>query len=595
MREKVCCVLTGDPQCHDDMVSMRTRKGQYSHHTTNPHLGSKIILFVILQLVVEAWGLTCTCTYTYTRGFPWPERTSIHQRHYLSGGVLSSCMRSKNSQRWASSAATASNDDNAGRDTVSTDGHKAKTSTGRYPALPKSVKYSVFAILVSSFLNLLGFTMASPLTPTLGQHFDLPVGATFGTLTSAYPLGMLAGVYLWPSLSDKVGRKVIMVLSLFGSGFGLSLQACAVARNWSLQWFLATRVLTGCFAGSSPVAKAYLADLGSKSLPKFLAWRDAASTLAYIVGPALGGILFETCRHIGHPSEANVTPALASVIAISAVASAVAATLIGLFVENTKVRGARRNTPSEVDTNDDKLENFDDQIVSCPLGVRLWTGVATACVVSFLYHIADSTFFAFFPSLLQKQLSMDTRGIGLAFTLFACMSFSISSFSLSSRLISKVGVVQTCAIGLSILGTGLGCLASSTLVEATRSSVPFVLGAAGLYFCGVPLYGPTIPTMLLQCVSPNQRGRGKKPPSISLLSYRSSTFLTSFLKRFSPASHGYRWGCQHNRQGHRSSTDGSHLSGTRCWGGLWNRQFQCLSQRHNRYYQTTLCYSFFVR
>ena len=156
---------------------------------------------------------------------------------------------------------------------------------------------SIPAILFASFLNLLGFTMASPIQPALGSHFNLPLGASFGSLSSAYPLGMFAGVFLWPTLSDIIGRKLVMSITLLGSGVGLILQSYGIKQCWTLESFLAARVLTGCFAGNSPISKAYLADRGSEgenkgNLAKYLAWKDAASTLAFIVGPVLGGLIY---------------------------------------------------------------------------------------------------------------------------------------------------------------------------------------------------------------------------------------------------------------------------------------------------------------
>lgn len=95
-------------------------------------------------------------------------------------------------------------------------------------------------------------------------------------------MGMLFGLFLWPPLSDNIGRKPVMTFSLFGSGIGLCLQALAIHHNVSLAWFLAARVLTGAFAGSSPVSKAYLADIGYKDgkLPRYLALKDAAATVS---------------------------------------------------------------------------------------------------------------------------------------------------------------------------------------------------------------------------------------------------------------------------------------------------------------------------
>ena len=71
---------------------------------------------------------------------------------------------------------------------------------------------SVLAVLAGAFLNLLGFTMAGPITPALAEHFQLPVGSKVGALTSAYPMGMLVGLLVWPQISDREGwRKKIIV------------------------------------------------------------------------------------------------------------------------------------------------------------------------------------------------------------------------------------------------------------------------------------------------------------------------------------------------------------------------------------------------
>ena len=426
----------------------------------------------------------------------------------------------------------------------------------------KSTKRTILSILVATTLNLLGFTLTSPLNPTLGQHFNLPTGASFGSLTSAYPAGMLLGQFTWPRLSDHLGRKKVLSFSLLGSGMGLSLQAIAVYREWSLGTFLATRIFTGIFSGSAPVAKAFLADIGdqhsnaspnsegnsNKLITKYLGWRDAASTLSYMIGPSLGGILYETYRcwkqnastmdssvrwmnqgrSMGAASIAqNVNGrghALAFVIGISALGSILASLLIMAFVRETSSSTITRNVketkqsneqdsvlpPDDISPSMEEAAKKDLEILSCPLGNSFWTGVATVCSISFLYHIADSTFFAFYPALLQNQLGFDPRSIGMSFTAFAAVSFFCSATSLSSKLIGRVGVVNACAAGLATIGLGLAGLATSASSLVGLGLTKFLtLGAASLYFAGVPLYGPTIPTMLLLCVPPNQRGAGK--------------------------------------------------------------------------------------
>ena len=374
-----------------------------------------------------------------------------------------------------------------------------------------------------------------------------------------------------------MGRKKILAISLLGSGLGLSLQALAVYRECSLGLFLATRVFTGIFSGSAPVAKAFLADIGdqhsdtdlqkhdssSKSkvgnslVSKYLGWRDASSTFSYMVGPALGGILYETVRcwnqrtvkldammsgvnqgqSLGSAAISEGIAGrngLACVIGVSALASLIASFMVMAFVTDTSASRKLKSTSTRKKTEEsipsspsqEQLEEAtkkDLEIISCPLGKSLWSGVATVCLISFLYHIADSTFFAFYPALLQNQMGFDAKSIGLSFTGFAAVSFIFSASSISSKLIARIGVVNTCATGLAAIGVGLLGLSASASSLVGLSFMKFlVLGAASLYFASIPMYGPTIPTMLVLCVPPHQRGTGK------LLS-RQSSFLTVYL------------------------------------------------------------------
>ncbi len=357
-------------------------------------------------------------------------------------------------------------------------------------------RISVGAILLSAFLNLLGFTMAGPITPALGKHFALPVAsASFGSLTSAYPLGMLLGLFLWAPLSDRIGRKPVIVTTLLGSGLGLLAQSLVIYNKiGGLSTFLATRVFTGCFAGSSPVSKAYLADVGIKEgrLPKYLALRDAASTMAFIVGPLIGGLMFDLRRSI------TTTQSLAFVITISSIASLLAGLVVAFAVRNDSPTNLKRNNDAADIKQNNGLHEIKEEeaLVSCPLGKSLWTGVATVCLISFLFNVGDSTFHAFFSALLRDGIGMDTKRIGLSYTIFACISFLIST-TVTSPCLSKLGPVVTCIIGLTAVASGL--------MAMSFSSAP-VLFAAAVYYCGVPLYGPTVPTMLLRCVPSYRRG-----------------------------------------------------------------------------------------
>ena len=384
-------------------------------------------------------------------------------------------------------------------------------------SLPISINrhtLSVAAVLAAAFLNLLGFTMAGPITPALGSHFGLNVGASLGWLTSAYPLGMLGGLVLWPALSDRIGRKPVITLSLLGSGVGLAAQGLAVRSGGSLTAFLILRAITGSMAGASPVAKAYLADVGANAgqLPRYMAWRDAASTLAFIVGPLLSGSLY-----LGKKVVLGKQGSLAAVITTSGIYSLVAGLLVALCVSETPPTPAqtaegsssskpKRGSPPAPPA----AQPQEDVLVACPLGNQLVAAVATVCVISALFNAGSAPFDAFFPSLVKDVAGLDEGGIGKAKAALATLSLFVSA-TLSARTQKRFGAVVTCVAGLSFSALGLAALSAvvaySEAAALSKSlTITLFWAAAAIYQLGVPLFGPTIPTMLLQCVPRQRRG-----------------------------------------------------------------------------------------
>ena len=320
-----------------------------------------VCLFVLTNFSNEKGSSAFSCRNTRNNQLPF-RGVSINpkQQHRMRQGRIDGLRRRR---RQGIPVTALTNNDSKEQRTFLSNWNKL---WGKDPRNP-----SVCGVLLSSFLSLLGFTMvAGPLTPALGRHFQLKVGGLFGALTSAYPLGMMIGIFIWPSLSDRVGRRNILSFSLLFTGLGLMAQAMVILYGGTLFQFLLARSLTGLFAGSSPVSKAYLADIGAMDgkLPRYLSLKDASSTLAFILGPAAGGLLFDVRRRMIGASEvlskADVlatSGSLAFVIAISAAASMLASLLAGLLVQDSsafkskiKAIGAPANQDKE---NKTKISN----------------------------------------------------------------------------------------------------------------------------------------------------------------------------------------------------------------------------------------------
>ena len=102
--------------------------------------------------------------------------------------------------------------------------------------------------------------------------------------------------------------------------------------------------------------------------------------------------------------------------------------------------------------------------------------------------------------------SSDLAHLGACYTGLSSISLLVST-TLSARVLRRLGAVRTCCIGLAA-GTGLVSLGavSASAAFSSRHQAVFFWMAAALYQVGQPLYNPSIPTMLLQCVPPYRRG-----------------------------------------------------------------------------------------
>ncbi|WP_188196906.1 MFS transporter [Nonomuraea sp. SYSU D8015] len=162
------------------------------------------------------------------------------------------------------------------------------------------------------FVDLLGFTLILPALP----FYAAGLGATglwFGALMSAYSVAQLAAAPVLGRLSDRYGRRPLVLLALAGSAVSMALTGLAA----SLAWLLVCRLLAGACGGSISVAQAYLADaVPEERRTGAMARMGAAIGMAFVIGPALGGALaplgFAACAYAAAGLAAvNLAAALA--------------------------------------------------------------------------------------------------------------------------------------------------------------------------------------------------------------------------------------------------------------------------------------------
>jgi DHA1 family tetracycline resistance protein-like MFS transporter len=160
-------------------------------------------------------------------------------------------------------------------------------------------------IFLIVFVDLLGFSLILPLLPYYAESFGASA-ALVGLLVATYAAGQFIGAPILGRLSDRIGRRPVLLVSIAGTliGFLLLAFAPALGEAMALRLGLASsaglvlallflsRLIDGLTGGNISVAQAYIADITDESnRARGMGIIGAAFGLGFIMGPALGGAL----------------------------------------------------------------------------------------------------------------------------------------------------------------------------------------------------------------------------------------------------------------------------------------------------------------
>ena len=154
------------------------------------------------------------------------------------------------------------------------------------PPLPPS-RASLLVVYLTVFLDLMGFGILLPLMPYYAIHFGA-TGLGLGALFASFSVAQLLGAPLLGRLSDRLGRKPVLMVSLLGAA--VAYVATGIAD--SLLTLMAARALAGLFAGSISTAQAYVADVTTpQERAKYMGLIGASIGMGFVLGPWIGSEL----------------------------------------------------------------------------------------------------------------------------------------------------------------------------------------------------------------------------------------------------------------------------------------------------------------
>lgn len=196
------------------------------------------------------------------------------------------------------------------------------------PASPFALPILLFIALI----GLIGFGAVIPLLPFYGAIFDAPAWQVT-LLFSVFSVGQFFGELTWGRLSDRYGRKPVLMTAMLGAG--AMFLAFAYAPNLWIAILL--RGACGLFAGNMSVVQGYIADISTRETMRGrLAMMSTVFSVGFVVGPVLGGLL-------AHPEvgAAGVRPPIFAAAGLYLAASIG----VAVFLRESRGRSHRAGAP----------------------------------------------------------------------------------------------------------------------------------------------------------------------------------------------------------------------------------------------------------
>lgn len=340
------------------------------------------------------------------------------------------------------------------------------------------------------FINLVGFGLVVPLLPFFAQSLQAePWQITL--MFSAYSLGQFFAEPFWGRLSDRIGRKPVLLATLAANAVGYLLLAFA-PNIWVA---VAVRLFTGLGAGNISTVQGYIADV---TPPERRAGRmgmiGAAFGLGFIVGPGLGGLLAQPqMGHVGYQLP----------IFAASGAAVLAALGVMFFLRESRTK-ADPAAPRPAFLSGVSFARTDEVI-------------SRVLLVSLIYLAGFSAMEAAFGLWAEHRYAWTAREVGLSFMIVGLIS-AVNQGLVAGRLARRFGEARVLAAGMLLFGLSMVLQVAAPVawfpagrIDLGLFSIPVVAGwiipvIMGIGACGMSLAMPNISSLISRSSPPDRQG-----------------------------------------------------------------------------------------
>lgn len=366
-----------------------------------------------------------------------------------------------------------------------------RTRPGRPERVPLPAGFGVIWTTVA--LDLVGFGIVLPVLPLYARRFHASA-AVAGLLVATFSLAQFLASPLWGRVSDRVGRKPVLVVSLVGTALGSLLTGLA----GGLPLLFIGRVVDGASGASVSVAQASVADLASpEQRSRLFGLLGAAFGIGFVLGPAVGAALTPISPRLPFLAAAVVAGINALVAVrrlpetkapVPAGAGLTEAALgdAGVRTEGRRGSGRRGNGQLGVDRRG---------------GVAVWrsAGLLQLLVVAFCSLVAFSAFEGTFSLFGDRRLHLHQSSTYVVFVIIGVL-IAVDQVVLVHPTVARFGERRALQAGLVLNGLGLAILPA---VHSRWQLAPSLL----LLTAGQGLITPTLASTVAGQVRARDRGQ----------------------------------------------------------------------------------------
>ncbi len=377
----------------------------------------------------------------------------------------------------------------------------ASTTKGRKPSLG--------AIFLTILFDLLGFGLVLPFLAEEARDTFHTTALTGTLLGSTYSLMQFLFVPVWGRLSDRIGRRPVLIWSVAATGCSMLGLGLCLAYGQSVAWLFVMRIVSGVATANLGTASAYIADITKpEERARGMGLIGMAFGLGFILGPGVGGILAAIPVNGRHGPIACFAAAGLSLINVIWVVAGLAESLPP---EKRDTTSKRRLTPLDWQA---AKATFSD------------SGIAFAILVNFIILLAFTNLDQTFRYFTKDVFAMSPVQTGLTLAFIGVVAAGVQG-GLIRPMVKRFGEAALVRVG-----SALQIAAFALMAASPKLGVVALFAAGGLLALGNGFTQPSTSAYISKRASASAQGE----------TLGTSQAVGSLARMFGPALGGFLYG-----------------------------------------------------